>query len=447
MSYKQILLALFLCATLVHWPTDVFAEKDKFLSIFSGSFYDRFRLRTTGGESDIDNETQFTLNIGDAAEQKVTGHLQAGVLVDLNGVQGNSFDGIYDSFSSSAVGRLYYAYLNINKTVPFDTVRIGRQHNYDFESFYFDGAFFELIPFYGFKLSGYAGKPVHLYENQFGWEGDDFLVGSALTWTPVERVRLRFDVAHLRDNAAAFRVTQGDQEDSLLGATVWLDPLKNWDVYGRFTSFGDQTRDLSFATSLKFPNEDLRVKASVYRILQPYDVRVPELDIYGIAGTYQKYTDLMLDVTKGLGEHFSTSGGFSWRLLDTAQTASAFNHGYKRGYLTVSTNDLPIKGLNLSATGDYYHGEDSILNDNYFGGSFYASKGFLKKKLVATAGTAYYLYRFNFATGNESQDVQTIYAKLEAKVLKTLKFKADYEWEHNSLNVFHTFNLALIRDF
>lgn len=445
--YKKILFILLVCLTAVHWPSDVFAEKNKFLDLFHGSLFDRFKLRTTDSESDIDNETRFTLNIGDVTEQKMTGHLQAGALFDLNGVQGDSFDGIYDSFESSAVFRLYYAYLNGGKTTPFDTVRIGRQHNYEFESFYFDGAYFDLMPFYGFKLSAYAGKPVHLYENQFGLDGNDFLVGSVLTWTPVEKVRLRFDAAHLRDEASAFRATQGNQEDSLLGATVWVDPLKNWDLYGRFTSFLDQARDFSFATSVKFPKEDLRVKARVYRLLQSYDVRVPELDIYGTAGTYQQYTDLVLDVLKGIGKHFSANGGFGWRLLDSTQTASAFNHGYKRGYLTLNTSDIPIKDLSLSATADYYHGEDSTFKNNYFGGSFYASKKFLKKKLVTTVGTAYYLYRFNFAIGNESNDVQTVYAKVEAKLSKKLKLKTDYEYEHNSLDSFHTFNFGLIQDF
>lgn len=446
-SYKKILFVLFICVAIIYWPSDAFAEQNKFFGLFSGSLSDRFRLRTTGGESDTDNEARLILNVGDVTEQRVTGHLQAGVIFDLNGIQGDSFDGIYDSFGSNTVGRLYYAYLNVDKTFPFETFRFGRQHNYDFESFYFDGAFFDLMPFYGFKLSAYAGKPVHLYENQFGWDNGDFLVGSALTWTPVEKVRFRFDAAYLRDEVSAFRTTQGDQGDTLLGATVWIDPLKNWDLYGRFTSFADQVRDLSFATSVKFPEEDLRIKAKVYRLLQSYDVRVPELDIYGIAGTYQEYTDLMLDVMKGLGKHFSLNGGFSWRLLDSTQTASAFNHGYKRGYLTVNTDDVPIKDLSLSATADYYHGEDNVLRNNYFGGSFYASKKFLKKKLVTTVGTAYYLYRFNFAIGNESNDVQTLYARVEAKLSKKLKLKTDYEYEHNSLNSFHTFNLGLIQDF
>ncbi len=444
--FKKILLVLLVFVTAVHWPLDAFAQ-DKFFNLLSGTVYDRFRVRTTGGETDIDNETRFTLDIGDVTERHVTGHLQAGLLLDLNGQQNDSFDGIYDALGGGAVGRLYYGYLNINKTVPFDTLRVGRQHNYDFESFYFDGVSVDTTTFYGVKLSVYGGKPVHLFENQFGWGSDDFLVGSALTWTPVQRIRMRVDVAHLRDSAAGFRVTQGNQEDSLLGTTIWLDPIKNWDVYGRFTTFFDQTRDLSFATSIKFPKADLRVKAAVYRLLQPYDVRVPELDTYGIAGTYQKYTDLLIDVSKGFGKHVNANGGFSWRLLDTAQTTSAFNHGYKRGYLTLSTSDIPIKGLSLSATGDYYHGEDSLFQDNYFGGSFYASKSFLKKKVVATVGTAYYLYRFNFSTGDESHDVQTVYTKLEAKVAKHVKVKTDYEYEHNSINSFHTFNVGLVWDF
>ena len=443
---KKILFAVLICVLVIPWPDKAFTQ-DKLGEIVSGSIYDRIRLRTTGGETDLDNETRFTLNIGDMTKQKVTGHMQLGAIVDLNGNQSNSFYDIYNTFGSAAVGRIYYAYLDVNKIVPLDNFRFGRQHNYDFESFYFDGASFDLTSFYGFKLSAYAGKPVHLYENQLGWGEGDFLIGSALTWTPVDKMRIRFDGVHLRDEAAGFRVTEGKREDNLLGAAVWLDPLKNWDVYGRFTSFSDQTRDLTVATAVRSREADLRVKTSVYRLLQPYDVRVPELDLYSIAGTYQRYTEFMFDINKGFGKQVRANGGFSLRMLDTPQSVSAFNHGYERGYLTVNTSDMPIKGLSLSATGDYYHGTDSTLKNNHFGSSFYASQSLFKKRLVATAGTAYYLYRFNFATGDESHDVQTVYAKLETKITKKIKVKTDYEYEHNNFNSYHTFNLGMLWDF
>ncbi|OGQ07520.1 MAG: hypothetical protein A3G32_01190 [Deltaproteobacteria bacterium RIFCSPLOWO2_12_FULL_40_28] len=422
-------------------------KTNKFFNLFSGSFLNRYRLRSTGGVSDHDADTLLTLNIGDSSYQKVTGALQTGYHFELNGDQGAPLNSIYDTFDSRAVGRFYYGYANIQKVGLFEQARVGRQYKYDFESLYFDGVSVESNPYYGIRLSTYAGIPVHLFENQFGWNEGDWLVGSALSWTPIKQIRVRFDQVHLKDNAAAFRMSQADQEDDLFGGTLWVDILKNWDAAARFTSFSDQTRDLTLESKLRFAKQDLRIGMKVFRLLEGYDIRVPELDTYSIAGTYKPFTEYAINATKGLGKHFFLDGGFNWRKLDDSQTASAFNHGYKRGFLSVTSSDIPVKNLSLTATGDYYHGEDNDLSDNYFGGSFSALQSFFKKRLILSGGTAYYLYRFNFATGSESNDVQTYFAKVEGKLTKELKAKTSYEFEHNDINSFHTFNLGLIWDF
>lgn len=423
------------------------AEEKKFFELFSGSFHNRYRLRSTGGVSDHDAETLFTLNIGDSSWQKITGALQAGAHFELNGDQGAPLNSIYDTYDSNAVGRLYYGYVNFQKIKPLELVRVGRQHNYDFESLYFDGVSLDTNPYYGVRLSAYAGIPVHLFENQFGWDQGDWLVGSTLSWTPIQKIRIRFDHVHLKDSTTAFRITQADQEDDLFGGTVWADILENWEASARFTSFSDQVRDLTLESKVRFPKQDLRLGLRAFRLLEGYDIRVPELDSYSLAGTYQPYTEWGIQATKGLGKHFLLDGGFSWRLLDDRQTASAFNHGYKRGFLSVSSSDIPFKNLSLTVAGDYYHGEDSTLRNNYFGGSFSAAQSFFKKRLIVSGGTAYYLYRFNFATGNESQDVQTYFAKVEGKLTKKLKAKTGYEFEHNDTNGFHTFNLGVTWEF
>lgn len=444
---KKIILAVLVGLILIPWPSDAQAKDDKVIDLFHGSFSNRYRLRTTGSDSDQDWESIFTLDIGDVNKQKVTGAIQAGGLFDLDGNNSDQFRDLYNTYSSQAVGRLYYAHIDVQNTWPFQTLRIGRQHNYDFENFYFDGMSFDAQPFYGVKISSYYGVPVHLSESQFGFENGDWLFGSAVTWTPINKIRLRFDYAHLKDRTSGFRVSAGDQEDNLLGTTLWVDITKNLDFYSRFTSFSDQVRDLTFASSFKLPKHQFRVQARYYRLLKGYDIRVPELDDYSILGTYQPYSEYALTVTKGFGKHFGLDGGFNWRKLDNVQTTSPFNHGYKRGYLSLSTYDLGVKGLSLTATGDYYKGEDSTFQNDNFGASFSASQQLLKKKLKISAGTAYYLYKFNYATANESTNVQTYFAKVEAKLSKKLKVKSGYEFEHNDLNGFHTFKLGLTWDF
>lgn len=428
---------------------EALAKKKEWKNQFHGNISNRYRLRATGAESDHDLESLLTLNVGDASYQKVTAALQGGIISDLDNNQNSPLSNIYDSFDGAAVGRLYYGYVDVRKvdSLPTELVRVGRQHLYDFESFYFDGVSFDSKPFYGVRISGYAGVPVHLYESQFGWDNGDWLVGSALSWTPVKQVRVRFDYAHLKDDTAGFRTTQADQSDDLLGGTVWVDISKNLETYARFTGFSDQVRDLAVGAAFKLPKQDLRFNFRAFRLLNGYDVRVLELDAYSIAGTFQPYSELSASVTKGLGKHFMADAGFGWRLLDDTQTASAFNHGYKRGFLSLTSSDLPIKGFSLTATGDYYHGEDSTLRNDYFGGSFTASQHLFKKRLTLAAGTAYYLYRFNFATANESQDVQTYFGSIEGKIAKRLRVKSNYEFEHNDQNGFHTLRLGMAWEF
>lgn len=446
MAIKQIGIALLLCLVILSLSQDVFA-RPQFFKNFNGSLGNRYRLRTTGAESDHDLQTLFNLNIGDPAYHTASGAIQAGATFDLDGGQSGPFRTVYDTFDSRAVGRIYYAYLNVRDTWPFELLRVGRQHSYDFENFYFDGISFDSQPFYGFKISAYSGIPVHLFENQFGWGETDFLVGEAVTWTPIQKIRLRFDHAFLRDRASAFRQNQGYQEDHLFGSTAWVTFNKYVDAYAKFTSFYDQVRDLTFATSLRLPKQDLRLNLRAFRLLEGYNIRVPDLEAYSIVGTYLPYTELGASITKGFGKHFMADAGFVWRMLDDNQTTSPFNHGYKRAYLSLTTMDLPVKDLVLTATGDYYHGEDSLLRNDYFGGSFSATQHLLKKRLSVGAGTAYYLYRYNFATGNESNDVQTYFLNVDGKITKRLRVRSSYEFENNDYNGYHTFNLAIIEDF
>lgn len=421
--------------------------KGKFSRLVNGSFANRYRLRTTGGVTDQDAESLLTVDVGDPSYQKVTAALQAGGIFDLNGKQAGGLNSIYDTFNTQAVGRLYYGHVSVQKISPLELVRVGRQHNLDFESFYFDGVTVDSRPVYGVRVSAYGGVPVHLFENQFGFDSGDYLAGTALSWTPVQRLRIRFDFAHLRDSVAGFRTTQANLSDNLLGMTVWMDILKNWDTYARFTTFSDQLRDVTFASTLDLSKYALQISLRAYRLLEGYDVRVPDFDIYGIAGTYQPYTEVGLTLTKGLGRKLMLDTGFNWRKLDTTQTTSAFNHGYEHAFAALSTVDLFAKGLKLSGSLDYYHGNDTNFRNNYFGGSFSASREFFKKRLNLGAGTAYYLYHFNFATGNESDNVQIYYASAEAKLTKVLRSKLGYEFENSEFDKYHNLNLSLIWDF
>lgn len=445
---QRTVLHLGLIATLLALPTMAVAKGKSPFAQFHGTLSERYTLRTTGDQSDNDLENLLSLTVGDVNNDKITFQAQGGVLCDLDGLGANNsiYRTSHDRFGRQLVGRLYYAYLDVQHAELFELVRFGRQHKYDFENFYFDGFSFDTNPFYGIRLGAYTGQPVHLFENQMGWGADDFLVGDWVSWTPIKQIRLKFDHAFLHDDQAAFRATAGELQDHLLGGSAWIDLTPKLETHARFTSFKDQTRDLTLAANYKHLEHNFKLNLKVFRLLERYDIRVPDLDTYSILGTYERFTEYSINATKGLGKHFMADSGLSWRKLDDPQGVSAFNHGFKRVYVALNSSDLIHQGLSLAASGNYYRGEDSMLRDNYFGGSLSAAQKLLNKKLTLSAGTDYYLYHFNYATGNESQDVQTFFARAEFKATKTMRLKSSYGFE-NSNDAYHTLKLALTKDF
>lgn len=414
----------------------------------SGSLSQRYQYRTTGALHDSDIETLVSLDFGDSLNDRFSGALQAGGIFDLDGKSGDSsLSSVYDTFRGPAVGRLYYAYFDAKDLGPISELRVGRQHLYEFESLYFDGAHITFPAYKKIIVSTFGGTPVHPFENQIGFDPGDYLVGTDITYQPLTNLKFRLDYVHLKDQLASFRGTIGDQSDDLLGFTTWWDINDYLSLTTRLTSFIDQLRDVSSDLVFRWTKKDLFVRFNFTRLLRGYDIRVIDLDAYGIAGTYRPYTELSLNVNKGWGDHFATDGGFAIRFLDRNQIASAFNHGFERFYLGLSVYDLPIKDLSISLTGDYYHSEDNTLRDHTFGGSLQVSQDLLDKRLGFSGGTAFYLYRYNLYSGNESSNVRTYFAAAKGKIRKDLEAKVSYEFEDNDFNNFHRTDFRLIWSF
>lgn len=415
---------------------------------FHGSLSQRYKLRATGSIHDQDAESILSLEMGNPSTDRFSGAIQGGGILDLDGRETTTpFRSVYDTFDRPLVGRLYYAYLDGHDLGAIERLRAGRQHRYEFESLYYDGLHLEAEQWYGLTLSAFGGVPVHQFENEIGFDPGDWLAGSSLEWQPVDRFKARFDYAHVKDKITGFRVTAGDQEDDLFGGLVVWDVDDHVNLESRFTSFSDQVRDVSLATRLAFSEQNFSLRLRGYRLLKGYDVRVIEWDAFGIAGTYLPYTELMLTVTKGIGEHWSIDGGASVRRLDREQVASAFNHGFDRFFLSASTMDLPLDGMSLSATADYYRGTDNSLKDNTFGGSFSVDQELLERRLKLSGGTAYALYRYNVLAGDESVDVQTYFGRVRWKIIKPLEARLGYEFEHNSVRDIHALDGRLVWSF
>ncbi|MBI4211763.1 MAG: hypothetical protein HY540_03915 [Deltaproteobacteria bacterium] len=411
---------------------------------FHGSLSNRYKFRTAGSQADHDLETIGALDINDASADKWFGSFEGGGRFDLDGSNADST--FASPFDRRAAGRLYRAYAGVNDVSVFQTIKVGRQYQFDFEALYFDGAHLLMKPISKCTFQAFGGVPVHLYENQLGFHPGDWLAGSAVDVDALPTLKLRGDYVHLRDRASSFRFTSGDREDDLFGTTLWWTPSPKFNAMSRFTSFADDVRDVTLSLSAGVPDKNFRVQFDAYRLLHREDVRVIDWDAYSIAGTYEPYTEVSLKFSKDIGEHFTADVGGSARLLDEEQIASPFNHGFKHAFVFLSAFDLPWKIVSVNATADYYHGEDNTLKNDTFGGSFSLTHQPFPF-LDVTAGTAYYLYRFNLFTGDESDDVQTYFLEANAKLRKDLKARLGYEFEDNAIDQFHSLNARLVWSF
>ena len=413
-----------------------------------GSISNRYILRTTGTDTDNDIETLLSLDVGQPSTDKISGSMQAGGIFDLDKTRnGSPYRSIFDTFNSSAVGRFYYGYIDLKDPEDKNKIRLGRQYRHEFESLYYDGISFETDQSKPITFTAYSGIPVHLFENQYGLTVGDWLAGGALEWNIYTNLKFRFDYVHVKDEVTGFRSTLGINSDDLFGLSLWCDLTDRISISSDFTSFRDQVRDAQASATFRWSEQDLSLRYNFYTLFKAYSFRVLEFDGYGFAGAFEPYYEMTLSASKGLSEHFAVDGGFSIRNLVDKQIASAFNHGFERGYLSLSSYNIPIKDLSLNLTADYYHGKDNTLKNNSFGTSFSAVHGFFDKKLNITIGTAFYFYKFNLFLGNESNNVQSYFAEVETKILAKIKTSLRYEFENNQINDFHTLELGVRWDF
>lgn len=412
-----------------------------------GSVTAKYRFQGTGQYRYNSVEPLATLDLGNSAMNHISASVQGGGFLILNGHDAASpFWNIYDTFDAHAVGRLYHAYVNFQDVGPLNTIRVGRQHRYDFEALYYDGATFETKPFANFTLTAFGGMPVHMYENQIGSDPGDWVVGTALQWRPLERFQVRFDYVHVRDKPSYFQANLGTREDNLFGGSVWWDINKYVSLKADISAFSNVLRDTSVLATLKFPAHDLNFQLKAYRLLKPYGPHVIDFDMFNFESNLQAFTEFTGTVYKGFGKHVAVQLGGSSRQLDAYQVANAYNNGYLRAFSTVTLMDLIARGLTLSATGDYYSGQNNEVRNNYFGGTFSATQKFLKERLRATLGTTYYYYAYNLYTGNQSNNVQNYYAQVRAKLIGGLEGRLGYRFEH-SVNNFHTADARLTWSF
>ncbi|MBN2209701.1 MAG: hypothetical protein JW759_10460 [Candidatus Coatesbacteria bacterium] len=408
------------------------------------------RLRFTGGESDLDAFSCLGLDVGDPYRDGITAHLLARSSMDIHRVRDGKdyylFHGIDDTYRRTATirdgdktyevrqnTRLYYGYVDLHRSGYVESIRLGRQLIYDTpEVAYFDGASLLTSEFASLKslqFCVYGGVPVHEYESSAS--GDSLLgaFAQAKLW-PGGKAQLSF--MHAED-----RTESGEFEDDHLAASLWQSIGEQVSLHARYARLSDSDGDVTARVTLVEPLSDFSVQASYYQLFQEEVRSAIEFDPYCSAlGELRPFWDARLLVQKGFSEHLTAEAGFEFRRLKERAEESTFNHEFVRYSATLTLADLPIEGLSLSLNGDCWDTRRPSGGDNWtVGGDIDYGIG---EKLKASLGTAYSLYKYDYDTEQERDDVRTYYAGVKFWPIKMLMLGLSYDVEDDDFKLYHT---------
>jgi hypothetical protein len=409
-----------------------------------GTLTTKYRFRTSKDGTDQDFYEYLDLRVGDDTKDCVSGALFVRAATDLDRAHEHQSEFVYrsidDTFGKSVNALLYTAYATIRPAWgPLESWRVGRQYAYGAETFHVDGASAttkELVQSIKLKVSAYAGVPVHFYEAQ---SSGDWLAGLRVAADPWKGGRAAIDYTHDQDRYSTYST---DEKNDLAALSVWQQVAKHVDLYGQF-QWLDGPRDGTLRATANFPEQDLLVQTSYYRLLETKEQLATEFDAYtNVIQDFTRYQEADLHATKGLGEHFDVAVGASERRLLAGEQETTFNHDTRRLYVTPSVNDLPWKGTSMSATAEQYTGEGERLTTwaldvtHKFG-----------KSLKLSVGSDYSLYTYGPVATEERTDVRTAYARARFPLTKSLAADVRYTWEKDDVETFQVLTLALVFEF
>lgn len=397
-----------------------------------------YRVRWSETQEDQDFYQYLSLNLGKEGKDKVTGSFFSRLSVDIDGRQTNDsyyvFSDITDSYNENINSRVYQAYLDFNDVRYLSKLRLGRQYVYEGETVQFDGARLELKPYWEYvDFSFYGGVPTHLYESSIS---GDWILGTGIEGRPLDKTRLRLDYVYAEDDSADW----GDHNNDLWVLSGWQRVMDNLSLHGKYSFLDKKERDASLRANLNYPDKDLSFQASYFRQMEVLrDFTVEFSPFYPVAGEYFPFHQYDFSCRKGFGEKLGIETGFTTRDLveDTAETN--FNHEYDRYFLTLSVYNFGFEDTEFSVTAEQWSSNDDIRTLG-----FEVEKKF-NKSIEVKAGSYYSLYKYDYYTSEERDDVRTAFLELELKPWKKkdVEWEIRYEAEDDDFDVYHTLKTGI----
>jgi hypothetical protein len=308
-----------------------------------------------------------------------------------------------------------------------DRVIAGRQYLFTGILPYFDGLTLQTKEFEDLKdlqFSLFGGVPTHLYESS---ASGDWVVGSGIQVRPTGATKLKVDWEHVEDESSAelpggFKV--GDHHNDLLVLGVWQNVTDNIDVHGRYTFIEKKERDAFLRSSLTIPDADFYIQASYFRQLETLKDFAIEFNPYFTSlKEYFPYHQYDINFYKGIG-CVMISGGTTVRDLVDEGDEGPYNHEFRRYYVTPSIRNFPLKESEASVTMDIWDSPDDDIRT--FGAEL---KHSFDKRTKISCGTYYSLFKYDYYSDTERDDVRTAFVKVQYKLRKDLNCQVKYELE------------------
>lgn len=344
------------------------------------------------------------------------------------------FYGVIDTYSNRLDGRVYHAYADAAFVEGLDQARVGRMVIYDTPATaYFDGAQLETTPVGPTRLivGAYGGQSVHESE---AWPSDEWMGGAYTRFRPWENGQLRLDWMHLGDDDR-----YGDGKDDLISGELRHRLGRDVSLEGNYTMLDGESNDMRLDGSWLWPEQDLTLRATYYRLLEEQKNLAYELNpYYNILNTYYPYDETRLSLSKTFGETLELYGGTDFRQVDHERDIGRYNREYNRYYLTAAFPELLPVDTTVSFTGEIW---DSPDNDVDTWGLDLTSEP--KEDLELSVGTYYSLYKYYFDVDSERDHVRTYYGAIRHEISESTRVVARYEYEDEEGDSYQTLRLGV----
>ena len=347
---------------------------------------------------------------------------------------GSIFYSVQDTYDDQLEGRIYHAFVDVPAGDDLRITRLGRMLIYDTPvTAHFDGAHFETAPVgpTQFVLGAYGGNSVHLFES---WPSDETMGGVYTRFRPWDEGQLRVDYMRFEDDDRF-----GEGENDLVSTGLTHRIGKELKLDGNYSWLDGDSNDMRFKATWLWPEQDLSLRLSHYRLIQAQRNFAYELNpFFNFLNTYFPYDQSQVVLSKVFGKNLEIYAGLDYRRVDDEGDIGPFNRDFDRYYATAAFPDLLWEDSTLSLTGETWN---SPGNDIHTWGLDLSSQ--VSEDTRASFGSYYALYKYFFDVDTEREDVRTYYAEIRNSVSESTNLIARYEFENEEIDSFHTLRLGV----